>query len=127
MNAKLCNGTNFILSILFAAGLAFPAQAKAEGVKLELMSSGAMSKLGGYIPQRLALSETKPAGLRRAPKGLEAPLYGELKLGPKDAATTFVVILDEPAGKASRFWVDSNANGDATDDPAAEWKPKTST
>jgi thiol-disulfide isomerase/thioredoxin len=107
------------------AGLAFAvalsAAARGEEVKLKLLSSGATAKLGGYIPQRLLLSATQPAGLKKAPKDLASPLYGELKLGAKDSPTTFFVILDEPTGKPSRLWVDANANGDLTDDPEPEW------
>jgi thiol-disulfide isomerase/thioredoxin len=37
------------------------------------------------------------------------------------AAGGFLAVLDEPAGKPSRLWVDSNGNGDLTDDGATEW------
>ena len=51
-----------------------------------------------------------------------APLYGQLKLGPAEAPTTYFVIVDEPEGKPSRLFVDANGNGDLTDDPPTEWK-----
>ena len=73
--------------------------ARAEEVKLELVSSGAMPKLGGYIPQRLQLSSDKPEGLKKEPEALAAPLYGELRLGPSETPTTFFVVVDEPVVK----------------------------
>jgi peroxiredoxin len=93
----------------------------ADEVKLTLLSSGAMAKLGGYIPQRLELNPTKPDGLKKTPADLTAPLYGAFKVGPAEAPTTFLVVADEPEGKPFRLFVDANSNGDLTDDPPAEW------
>src|ERR1043166_422111 len=109
------------IQAVLAFAVVLSAAARGEEVKLKLLSSGATAKLGGYIPQRLALSATQPAGLKKAPKDLANPLYGELKLGAKDAPTSFFVVLDEPNGKPSRLWVDANVNGDMTDDPEPEW------
>ena len=77
--------------------------------------------MGGYMPQRLAISAEKPAGIKKLPADLSAPLFGLLKFGPSDAPTTIAVVLDEPDDKPSRLFVDSNANGDLTDDPAPVW------
>jgi thiol-disulfide isomerase/thioredoxin len=103
--------------------------AGAQTVHLDPLSTGAMTKMGGYMPQRLELSPEKPATLKKAPEGLEAPLYGMLVLGPKDAweperRPKYLVIVDEPDGKPARLFIDANRNGDLTDDPAAEWKQK---
>jgi peroxiredoxin len=94
----------------------------AEEVHLQLLSTGAMPKIGGYMPQRLELSTNKPDGIKKLPGDLAAPLYGELKLGPAESLRTFFVVLDEPDGKPSRLFVDANSDGDLTDDAAAEWK-----
>ncbi len=102
-------------------GLALVLPALADEVKLEWLPSGAMPKLGGYMPQRLALSEAKPDGVSKLPGDLAAPLFGQLRLGPADAPSSFWVAVDEPEGKPARLWVDANGNGDLTDDPAAEW------
>jgi thiol-disulfide isomerase/thioredoxin len=103
-------------SVLFAA------RAGADEINLALISTGAVSKLGGYVPVRIELSSIKPDGLKKAPGDLESPLYGELKLGPADAPTTFCIIIDEPADKPQRLFVDANGNGDLTDDAPAVWK-----
>ena len=96
--------------------------ASAQEVNLTFESSGASRKLGGYMPQRLQLSATQPEGLKKAPAGLTAPLYGQLKLGPAESPMTVLVVLDEPDQKDARLWVDANGNGDLTDDPPAEWQ-----
>lgn len=90
-----------------------------DGASLTMMESGLTKKLGYYAPLRLTLSDQKPASLTKLPEGLEAPLYGTL---PTLGGDKFHVVIDEPEGKPARLFVDSNGNGDLTDDPAAEWK-----
>jgi thiol-disulfide isomerase/thioredoxin len=109
---------------LFAlAALAAPAVlwSAADEIRLPLVPNGASRQIGSYVPQRLAVSAKKPSGILKAPADLAAPLYGELKLGPADHLASYFVILDEPNGAPSRLFVDTNGNGDLTDDPAPEW------
>jgi thiol-disulfide isomerase/thioredoxin len=96
--------------------------AHADDVKMDWQPSGVSQTAGYYRPLHLVLSPDKPDGIKAVPKDLAAPLYGKLQIGPTDAPTTFFVIVDEPEGKPSRLFVDANANGDLTDDPATEWK-----
>ena len=98
--------------------------ATAQEANLKWLGKDASKELGGYMPQRLKLSTTKPESLKKAPDGLASPLYGEIKIGPKESPSTCFVVLDEPAGKTSRLFVDSNLNGDLTDDPAPNWGDK---
>ena len=53
-----------------------------------------------------------------------APLYGEIKIGPKESPATCLVVLDEPDGKPSRLFIDTNGNCDLTDDAAPNWADK---
>ena len=53
-----------------------------------------------------------------------APLYDEIKIGPKESPATCLVVLDEPDGKPSRLFIDTNGNGDLTDDAAPNWADK---
>ena len=96
----------------------------AEDVQLKLLSTGAMPKIGGYFPLRLTIAEEKPEGIKKLPAGLVAPLFGTLNLGASDAPTAIAIVLDEPEGKPSRLFVDANANGDLTDDPAPVWNSR---
>ena len=86
-------------------------------VDLKLLASGAMPKLGGYRPQQLKLSETKPAALKKAPE-LSSPRYGEIRF----AGRTFIIASDEPKSGGARLYVDANGNGDLTDDPQPKWE-----
>lgn len=98
--------------------------AAAEGDRLELVSEDGMKLLGGYVPQRMTLTKERPAALTRPPADLKADAtsYGLLAFGPAEAPRKFLVAIEETAGAAARCWVDGNANGDLTDDPAVEWK-----
>ena len=79
-------------------------------------------------PQRLTLNSEKPATITKLPQGLASPLFGVLPMGQAEEggqrARKFHMVLDEPAGKDATLLVDANGNGDLTDDPAVEWKPK---
>jgi thiol-disulfide isomerase/thioredoxin len=92
-------------------------------VRLTYLPSGAMPKIGGYMPQRVELSAEKPAGVSKAPEA-ESALFGVLQLGPAESPRSVALMVVEPAGGPSRLFVDSNGNGDLTDDEAAEWNPR---
>ena len=123
MNAKYDCRPTALLPQLLALLTAVPllAAPAAPDVQLKLLPIGGMAKMGGYMPQRLTLSADKPDSLKKLPADLGAPLFGTLKLGPNDSATSIAIVLDEPEGKPSRLFVDANANGDLTDDPAPVW------
>jgi thiol-disulfide isomerase/thioredoxin len=86
-----------------------------------LLPKGAMAKIGYYPPMRAEMSAAQPPTIRKAPAGLAAPLYGSLPFGGQSCA----FVLDEPEGKPARLFVDTNGNGDLTDDPSCEWTAKT--
>jgi peroxiredoxin len=107
---------------LLLAGCAFTLPLwGADVITLPWQESGLTALTGGMRPKTLPLSTSAPDGLKRAPANLAAPRYASLKLGPATAPATFLVILDEKDGKPARLYVDANANGDLTDDPACEW------
>ena len=82
-----------------------------QGANLEVMPTGAMPVIGGYKPQRLQLLAAKPSGVKKAPEGNGA-LFGTLTFG--GAQFNLAVV-------GNKLYVDSNGNGDLTDDAAAEW------
>ena len=74
-------------------------------------------------PVTIKLSETKPTGITKEPAYLHTPLYGTITLGDaKDSQR--VVVLDTAANTTvSRLYIDSNANGDLTDEPPVALVP----
>ncbi len=96
----------------------------AQEANLKWQSADMTKELGGYMPQRLKLSTNKPVQLKKVPDGVQAPLYGELTIGPKESPAHYLVLVDEPEGKPPRLFVDANGNGDLTDDPATKWNDR---
>ena len=103
----------YILSTLAASG------PTTTGVELKLLTTGATKKSGGYRPIRADLG-AEPT-LKAKPAGLTAPQFGSIKVGEK----SYAFILDEPEGKPAKLYVDSNGDGDLTNDPATTWEPQT--
>jgi len=93
---------------------------QADGVTMKFVGSGATAKLGGYRPVRAEM-DLPATAVKKAPEGLAAPKYGQIKFG--DKAWTFV--LDEAEGKPSKLFVDANGDGDLTNDPAPKWTTAT--
>jgi thiol-disulfide isomerase/thioredoxin len=98
--------------------------AAAQTVNMRLIAKNASAKLGGYRPQQLVLDAAAPAMLKKSPE-MKSPVYGVLRVGPAGSETTVIVAIDEPGDSPARLFVDSNGNGDLTDDPAAEWAART--
>ena len=91
-----------------------------EPVRLTTVPKGGMLKIGYYMPQRLELSAERPRTLTKAPEGVSAAaMYGVLPMAGE--GRVFHVVVDEPEGGSARLWVDTNGNGDLTDDAAAAW------
>jgi hypothetical protein len=86
---------------------------------LTIVPEGGSRLAGGYAPIRLALAAEKPAGLTKAPE-MAVPMYGLLKYGD----SSVIVALDQPEGKPAVLYVDSNGNGDLTDDAKPEWSAR---
>lgn len=114
---------NHLLALLGLAAAAPLGAALADSVTLKLIPERATSRAGGYAPQRLALTAERPAALKKAPE-LSAPLYGVLKLGPVESPSSFLLAVDEPEAGPARLYVDTNGNGDLTDDPAVTWSKR---
>jgi peroxiredoxin len=94
----------------------------AEQNKFEQSPSGLAGKVGGTMPRRLVLSAGMPA-VRKLPPDVTAPKFATLRFGARDSMASIWVLLDEPEGKPPRLFVDSNRNGDLSDDRPPQWSP----
>jgi peroxiredoxin len=101
-----------------AAALTCASIAVAQQISLTPLTTGASTKLGFFIPHLLALSAKSPAGLVKAPAGLESPSYAILKLQGK----SFIAIVDRPAKGDPKLYVDPDGSGDFSKDQPASWK-----
>lgn len=91
----------------------------ADTFSLKYMPSGMTSKVGGYVPVRAEMT-SDASMVKKAPAGLKAPMYGAFVFG----TSKFAFIADEPEGGAYKLYVDSNGNGDLTDDKAVKWEAR---
>lgn len=82
----------------------------------EFIPDGVTRRVGGYRPLRSQLGEDA-SSIAVAPDGLANPQYGFIEW---DNAK-WAYILDEPDEGEARLYVDSNADGDLTNDPKATW------
>ncbi len=99
-------------TLLLSLATVLAGSAFAQSVKLTPVTTGGMKKIGFYMPQRLQLSAVKPDSVKKAPDAQDA-MYGSLDI----AGTKHVVLV---AG--DKIYVDTNGNGDLTDDPMPTWK-----
>ena len=90
-------------------------------VTQKFLASGVTARVGGYRPVRSEMSEESDA-VKKAPEGLTAPMYGTMEFGDKK----FGFIVDVAEDGASKIFVDTNADGDYTNDPETKWAAKES-
>ncbi len=119
---------------LLASGLSAAAQAQKEprGSKkvvmgpdikadLKLVPSGVAAQVGYFIRQRIRLSSSRPDNVKTEPQYRFKPLYGVFRFGAARDADVAIALDEAPDGSYSALYVDSNGNGDLTDDPPAKW------
>ncbi len=94
--------------------------AGADEVITKFVPSGITEKVGSYTPNRAEM-DGKAESVKKAPEGLVAPKFGVLHLNDKD----YLFILDEPQDQPARLFVDSNHDGDLTNDPVPKWIAQT--
>lgn len=88
----------------------------ADGFDLKFSPSGMTAKMGGYVPVRAEMN-ADASSVKKAPTGLSSPMYGKLVFGDK----SFAFVFDELSDGSQRLFVDSNGDGDLTNDPAPKW------
>src|SRR5262245_5434032 len=116
-----------VMIALLLSGIARAAE-PGQTVNLDLITGGAKRMFQPlYAIHEVKLDDEQPAGIKKLPPDLTAPLFAKLRVGPADSRTTFYVILEAPAGKPARLFVDANHNGDFSDDPACEWEARQTT
>jgi thiol-disulfide isomerase/thioredoxin len=73
----------------------------------------------GYMPTSLKLVDAKPVGVAQEPDYEGKACYGIIRVGNGPKSDTLVAVDVREAG--SRLYIDSNQNGDLTDDGTGEW------
>lgn len=87
-----------------------------ESLKLHPVLSGAMPKVGFYVPQRLELSDKQPDTFKNVPTG--AALFGTWEFGGKNYPTVEV----DKDGKPVSIEMDLSGKGDFSGALVTPWK-----
>jgi amidohydrolase len=100
--------------------LVFTGFARAEDVLQKLIPDGITKRIGGYRPIRAEMDLSADA-IQKAPESWESPKFGKIEFGDK----SWLFALEEPDGKPARLRIDTNADGDLTNDTEPKWEAKT--
>ena len=116
---KLNNSSLFICLASIGSSVCFAGLATGtEKIKERYLETGATQKVGGYRPVRAELGDKDEKRVSKEPEELLNPKYGLFEQGEK----SWAFILDEPEEGDAKIYIDSNGDGDLTNDPPAKWK-----
>lgn len=105
--------------------LALAGTAAAQTLDLKFAPTGALNRLGFFEAQTCDLSANRPNHITMLPKeanDAKDNLFGVIRLGPRENRTKFAVLLVDASTSDAKLYLDSNGDGDFTNDPSATWK-----
>ncbi len=113
---KFSNWSRHVVVVLVLIGCC-KVELRAQTLKESFMASGVTRKIGGYRPIRSVMDKESDI-VKVAPENLEAPRYGLFEVGDQ----SWAYILDEPEEGDATLYVDTNGDGDLTNDGKAKWR-----
>jgi thiol-disulfide isomerase/thioredoxin len=104
---------------LSAEGVETDDDGASESVEIEVkfLAEGVTKKVGGYSPIRAEMDQEASIATK-TPDGLESPKFGWIEMGDQKWA----FLLDEPKEGDAKLFIDTNGDGDLTNDLETEWK-----
>lgn len=112
MRRSIGNNTYWLASLaLVTPGFLF-----GQEVKETFIPSGVTQRMGGYRPLRAMMSD-EAKGIEKRPEGLEAAHYGRIEI----EGQSWAFILNEPEDGNASLYIDTNNDGDLTNDPEVKW------
>ncbi len=96
------------------------ASAQTNTVDVTFIGSGVTERVGGYRPHRAEMNQDADI-VSKVPEDLQAPKFGKFTIGKQN----WVFILDEPEEGDARLFIDTNGDGDLTNDPEVTWTAQT--
>lgn len=115
MRRCIRNNTYWLATLVMVT----PSLVFGQEIKETFVASGVTQRMGGYRPLRAEMSEDAK-GIAKSPDGLLAPKYGRIEIDGK----SWAFILDEPEDGNATLYIDANNDGDLTNDPQVNWKPR---
>lgn len=113
---KLPNCLRHVVTAIVLVGCV-GVEVHAQTLEESFVGSGVTGKVGGYRPIKSVMDQEADI-VKVAPEDLQAPRYGLIKDGEK----SWAYILDEHDDGEATLYIDTNGDGDLTNDPEAKWK-----
>ena len=113
---KTSNWPRHAIAVVLAVTCCSEAEVQAQTLTESFIASGITRKVGGYRPIHSVMDKEADI-VTSAPENLEAPRYGLFELGDQ----SWAYILDEHADGEATLYLDTNGDGDLTNDPKAKW------
>lgn len=113
---KFSMGSRYVAVVLAVLWLP-EIQVQSQELKESFLARGVTAKVGGYRPVRSEMNEEADI-VKVTPEDLESPKYGQFKVGDQ----SWAFILDEREEGDAKLYIDTNGDGDLTNDPEANWK-----
>jgi len=108
------------LPLFFASLLGTTVPTFGEELTEKLIPDGITRRLGGYRPLRAEM-DLSADSIKKAPDSLVAPKFGKFQIGEK----SWLFALDEPEDTPAKLYIDTNGDGDLTNDPESKWDART--
>ena len=108
------------LPLFFASLLGTSVQTFGEELIEKLIPDGITRRLGGYRPLRAEM-DLSADSIKKVPDSLVAPKFGKFQIGEK----SWLFALDEPEDAPAKLYIDTNGDGDLTNDPESKWDART--
>lgn len=110
-------------ALLGMGAMTFASGANAQGILVADLDPTPGEGVHAMVPHALKLSETRPKTVTMEPVYRNKPMYGVIELG--DAKNNQIVVVLDASPNAGRphLYVDSNGNGDLTDDSTIKFTP----
>ncbi len=108
------------LPLFFASLLGTSVPSFGDELAEKLIPEGITRRLGGYRPLRAEM-DLSADSLKKVPESLVAPKFGKFQIGEK----SWLFALDEPEDAPAKLYIDTNGDGDLTNDPESKWDART--
>ncbi|HUP81437.1 MAG TPA: hypothetical protein VM260_23000, partial [Pirellula sp.] len=108
-----------VFGFFIAAAILIEWNVQADDLQQKFLPSGVTKRVGGYRPIRA--ERDKDADIvKTAPHELESPKFGTIVVGDK----SWAFVIDEPDDKPATLFIDTNGDGDLTNDPKTKWEAR---
>ncbi len=108
-----------VVGFFLATAILIEWKVQADDLQQKFLPSGVTKRIGGYRPIRAEMDKDADI-VKTAPDGLESPKFGTIVVGDK----SWAFAIDEPEDKPARLFIDTNGDGDLTNDPETKWEAR---